>query len=86
MKALVRINQLVPYPLTADDIYDWAMSIERIATGVEPFAISFVIDQYMMGVMEYDKSKGIQNIFTGLKKIEKTEKGYQVIPTHKYQW
>jgi hypothetical protein len=66
-KALFHVNQLIAYPLTDLQIIDWSKTITRLMPEVTPAQVMAVIDEYMLENIEWDKSKGIQNIFYGLK-------------------
>lgn len=66
-QALFHVNQLIAYPLTDLQIIDWSKTITRLMPEVTPAQVMKVIEDYMLENIEWDKSKGIQNIFYGLK-------------------
>ena len=64
------------------EVLEWKDSLmEILGDNLDPDAIEFVILKMMTGQLDYDKNLGIQNIFSGLKQIRKTTKGYEVINT-----
>lgn len=66
----------MPYPLGEGDLTDWAADVLRLCPDVEPGRIDFLLDLYKTEQLMWDRNKGIQNIFTGLRFIGKNEKGY----------
>lgn len=79
IRAVYQFNQLRAYSLTEIEMMEWARSIERLLPDLDIDALNFLIDKMKTGEMEYDKAVGIQNIFNGMKKIEKTESGYKIL-------
>lgn len=66
-KELIEVNQLSPFPLTAEQVVDWAKSIEELIPDIDPTDLRFIINEYKTDELEYDQRKGIQNIFSALK-------------------
>lgn len=79
MKVVVDVNNLLPFKMTVDEIIDWSRQIDRIAPELDLKALRFLMDAFATEAIMYDKTKGIQNIFAGLKCIRKTDEGYKVI-------
>jgi hypothetical protein len=76
IKAVGEVNKLVSFPLEVPELVSWAMDIERLYPGIGASRLRFLIDQYKLEELVWDKSKGIQNIFAGLKMVGKSESGY----------
>lgn len=73
---LYKFNQLRAYPLDAAAIMEWKDSIFKILGGaLDPLMIDFAVDKMLSEEIDYDKGKGIQNIFNALKQVIKTEDG-----------
>jgi hypothetical protein len=72
-------NQLRPYKLDAVEVLEWKDSIIKLVKDLDIDALEFLVDKMIAGEMDYDRDKGIQNIFLGLKKVEKTETGYKIL-------
>lgn len=71
-------NQLRSFKLEPMEIIYWKDSIVKLIPDVDTGALEFVVDQMIVGGLEYDTKLGIQNIFNGLKRVRKTETGYAV--------
>jgi len=71
-------NQLRDFKLTAIEVLEWRDSLNRIWPDMNPDRLAFVIDKLMTGELEYKPSIGIQNLFKGLKKVERIEGGYRI--------
>ncbi len=54
----------------------WSDSIVQLVPDVTPNKIRFLLDLFKMDELEWDRSKGIQNIFTGLKFIHEEDGKY----------
>jgi len=74
-KIIVNVNQLVAFPISADELKTWARDISRLLPDLEPDRLQYLMDCFRTDAIPYDKNKGIQNIFNGLRKIEKKEGG-----------
>jgi hypothetical protein len=66
---VARVNLLVSFPLTREDIIIWTKDVERIVPEIDRDGLKFLFDCFSTEAIEWDKNKGIQNIFAGLKKI-----------------
>lgn len=75
-KIVWHINQVVAYPLTDRQIEDWAKSILELKPDIDLGALKFLIDKFKTAEAPYDYHCGIQNIFVGLRHVQKTEKGF----------
>lgn len=67
-KVMYGVNMLVQYPLQDEMIVLWAKNLHRIRGWVVPEHLQRTIDRFIIGDLEWDKSQGIQNIFTGLQR------------------
>ncbi len=79
VKAVGAVNDLVAFPLDREAVLHWGLEVERLAPDTEPEKLAFLMDCYKTEKLYWDKQKGIQNIFSGLKWIKKTEKGYTLL-------
>lgn len=68
-KVVFHVNMLSSFPLTSDQIADWATTIEELAPEITPERLRVVINQYKTGEMKYDRNDGIQNIFEGYRAV-----------------
>lgn len=78
-KAIVKVvqnaNDCVAFKMDAREIIHWSREIERLVPGIDPKAIGFVLDCFKVDILSWDRNKGIQNIFNGLKRIGRNEDG-----------
>lgn len=72
---LLGVNQVAPYPLTAIQVLEWCASIEKLMPDLDIKKLEFLMDAFKVDRFSWDKSKGIQNIFNGLKFIRESEGG-----------
>lgn len=77
-----RLNLIVAFPLSRGEVITWTNEVERLVPDVDQDALRFLFDQFSTEAIEWDKSKGIQNIFAGLKKIRKDNGEWKI----KKQW
>lgn len=79
---MAQVNQLTPYPLNDIGIAEWSRSLIDLisADDFDLEKIKFVIDAYKTCKLEYNREKGIQNIFLGLEAVEVTEAGFKIKP------
>jgi len=81
-RVLNKFNQLRSFRLDPIEILEWKDSLNRlIGEKLDTKALDFAIDKMMTGEIEYDKNKGIQNIFDALKQVAKKENGEYKIKT-----
>ena len=73
---VLQVNKLLPFELSGPQVVDWTSDIERLAPGADAEMLQFLFDCYKTERLIWDRNKGIQNIFTGLKFIGKNESGY----------
>lgn len=76
LKVIADVNNLIAFKLTVSELADWAKQIDRIAPEVDIKALRFLMDCFATDTLEYDRNKGVQNIFNGLKRIKKEGDGY----------
>lgn len=85
MKVIVDVNNLVAFKMTPSDFKDWAIQIHRIAPDIDLKAVRFMMDCFATEALVYDHTKGIQNIFNALRKIERTDDGkYRIKSVQSY--
>lgn len=78
--AVAEVNELIVFKMENEAVLHWAQEIERLAPGTDPEKVTFLIDCFKTERLTWDKTKGIQNIFSGLKQIRKTEEGeYKIL-------
>lgn len=75
-KVVVDVNMLTGFPMQVEEIVAWSAELERLLPNSELHKLKFMFDCYKRDELVWDKSKGIQNIFNGLKMIGKNEEGY----------
>lgn len=80
-RVLVSVNELLAYKLEGEEILRWSIDVDRLAPGTDPEALAFILDCFKTERLYWDRNKGIQNIFFGLKRITKTNNGYRIIET-----
>lgn len=56
----------------------WAKDLVRLVPGLDLGALTFLIDQMKLGLYDYDKTLGIQNLTVGLTHVKKTQDGYRI--------
>lgn len=76
---LADVNKLVMMPISGPELVRWAQDIERLAPGATPQMISYIMDCFKIEKLEWDKTKGIQNIFNALKLVKATEEGFTLL-------
>lgn len=69
------VNKLVQMPLSGPELIRWSDDINRLAPGATPEMISYVMDCFKIEKLEWDRNKGIQNIFNALKLIKVDDTG-----------
>jgi hypothetical protein len=79
LNVVVDVNSLVPFPMDLTELSAWSRDIFRLQPELDYDALKFLFDAFKKEDIVWDRTKGIQNIFTGLKRIEKTETGYRVL-------
>ena len=77
-KVIVEVNKLTSFPLDAEELLRWSIDIERIYPDINLDALLFLMDCFKTDSIEWDKSKGIQNIFNGLNRIRLTNGVYSI--------
>ena len=83
-KAIVDINQIVAYPMTAIGILEWAGTINRLMPGIDVGALAFLMDCFLTEKIVWDKNKGIQNILGSIGRVVKSNVGYEI--KREYSW
>jgi hypothetical protein len=66
-----KVNMLQPYPLGVLQIEDWAIAIDTIVPNLDIQELKEVIYQYMIGGLNWDSTKGIQNILQQLDAVKR---------------
>lgn len=59
---VVEVNMLIAYPISDTQITDWTRTIDRLVPDLDLNVLGDILDQYKLDRLEWDKSKGIQNI------------------------
>lgn len=74
------VNRLLPvgFPMPAKEIDEWAADVDRLRPDVSRDQLVFLFDCFKTGAIEFDKRRGIQNIFEGLKMIEYVNDKWQL--------
>lgn len=63
---VVEVNMLIAYPISDNQITDWTRTIDRLVPDLDLNVLGDILDQYKFDRLEWDKSKGIQNILREL--------------------
>lgn len=71
-KILWKINLCISYPLSDAMIELWATHLVRLMPTLDVAELDSVMDKFIVGDIEYDRDKGITNIFNALKKRNTT--------------
>ena len=74
--AVAEVNKLVGYPLGKNELSEWAEDVLKLAPEVEPSRMEFLFDCFKTERLVWDNTKGIQNIFAGLRLIYREEDKY----------
>ncbi len=80
--ALTTFNQLRSFKLDIIEMLEWKDTIIKLLPKLEIPALVYAIDKMILGELPYDRNEGIQNIFNALKKIEKTQTGFRIMPVN----
>lgn len=75
---VVEVNNLTAFPMTGDQVEVWAKDLVRLIPNLDLGALAFLIDQMKLGLYDYDKNLGIQNLTVGLTHVKKTQDGYRI--------
>ena len=75
-KVFLEIPMIRAYAMNADEAAMWAKDLDRMLPGEEMKKLPLLLDMFKMDELEWDRSKGIQNIFTGLKFIHEEDGKY----------
>jgi hypothetical protein len=81
IKIVAGVNDCVGFKLEYDELVSWGADVNRLIPDLEIERLMFLMDCFKMDKIEYDKNKGIQNIFNGLRLIERTETGFKILRT-----
>lgn len=78
------VNMLVGYPMPLTEMQDWAVSLVTITPNIDLEAVGFVMKKFAMEELVWDKSKGIQNIYIGLKRVRMFDGKFELFTPHDY--
>lgn len=78
-KVIIDVNDLVDFKKDVTELLHWSADIERLEVDLDMEKLKFLMDCFKTEKIMWDKTKGIQNIFAGLKQIKKIENGYVVL-------
>jgi len=71
--------------MSAAQVIRMAADVDRLVPEIDIHALAFLIDCWMREEVVYDKNKGVQNVLTGIRRIQKLEGGgYKV--KQEYTW
>lgn len=77
VEAVTQFSQLRSYALTANEILQWSVTIERVVKEIDPVSLCWLVDEMLAGRYEYDRFAGIQQLIVGLSKVERVENNYR---------
>lgn len=79
-KTLFRINLLLPYPLSDNQIEDWIDNIKRLEPNISIQTLNLIIDRFLTKHYKWNSHEALQNIFAAinlykeeLKKLQQEE-------------
>lgn len=72
------VNMLAPFPLEGPQIMHWAKDLVRLLPMEELMKLPFLMDQFKLENVIWDKTLGIQNIIRGLRQVEHTIDGFKL--------
>lgn len=85
LNALSEINKLIPFPLNSEQIKSWGLDILELKPEITVGILTLIINDFKLDRLEWDKNKGIQNIFNAYnKKFNKTNQVYKAPDGAKY--
>lgn len=73
------VNLLVGFPMSGQEVLAWSMDLDRLCSYDDLAKLPFLLDCFKTDEIIWDRTIGIQNIFRGIKQIEKTETGFRVL-------
>lgn len=85
IKVVAKVNNLVGFQKDAAELIDWGKEIDRLFPEMELEKISFLMDQFMLGNLDWDDKKGIQNLTVNLSRVVR-EKGVLVLKSNVKPW
>lgn len=67
-----QVNELLPatMPMSFQQLLQWSADVDRLRPDVGREQLQFLFDCFKTGEIEFDRYKGIQNIFSGLDQLE----------------
>jgi len=65
-KTLFRINLLLPYPLSDNQIEDWLDNIKRLEPNISVQTLNLIIDRFLVGHYKWNSHEALQNIFSAI--------------------
>lgn len=79
-RILYGYNQLTPFPLSAVQILEWKDTVLQNIPDLEPAALALAITGMATEQIPFDRDRGIQNVFSALKRVWKTDSGeYKIL-------
>lgn len=77
-KILFHVNQLVPFPKSDAELEDWARSLLSFSPNFDSRKLVFLINEFKLGRIEWQKDVGIQNITMNLQLVDETHSGFRL--------
>jgi hypothetical protein len=65
-QTLFRINLLLPYPLSDNQIEDWIDNIKRLEPNISIQTLNLIIDRFLTGHYKWNSHEALQNIFAAI--------------------
>jgi hypothetical protein len=65
-KTIFRINLLLPYPLSDNQIEDWLDNIKRLEPNISVQTLNLIIDRFLTGHYKWNSHEALQNIFAAI--------------------
>lgn len=78
-KTLFRINLLLPYPLSDNQIDDWLDNIKRLEPNVSIETLNLIIDHFLTGHYKWNSHEALQNIFSAINTYKQELKDIEIM-------
>lgn len=78
VEAINAFNQLRAFPLSQKEIFQWAQTIEAVEPPIDPLALCWLVDEMLVGRVQYDRGAGIQNLIQGVANVERVGNTFQM--------
>jgi hypothetical protein len=81
---LAHIRQLTPFTVADTELENWARSILALSPNFDLNKLAFIINQFKLGNIEWQRDVGIQNIIMNLRRVRDYDDGFRLINSTNY--